>query len=238
MPHPILHKANTRGHVDHNWLKTYHTFSFGNYHNPERVHFGALRVLNDDTVKGGMGFNMHPHDNMEIITILLNGALEHKDNMGHTQVIQENDVQVMSAGTGILHSEYNKNKDISVNLLQLWIFPNQRNVKPRYDQKTFNPADRKNTLQQIISPHENDGGLWIHQDAWLYLSNLDNNFSIDYTVQRKNNGIYIFVIEGDIMVNNETLNSRDGIGITEISEVSIKANSDARFLLIDIPSTN
>lgn len=235
MTNSIIHKANTRGHADHGWLNTYHSFSFADYHNANRMRFGALRVLNDDTVQGGMGFSMHPHDNMEIITIILKGALEHKDNMGHTEVIQENDVQVMSAGTGILHSEHNKNKHEPVSLLQLWIFPNQHNVQPRYAQQKFNPADRKNKLQQIVGPKVNDDKLWIYQDAWLYLSTLSKDFSMNYTLQRKGNGVYAFVIDGDITINNELLHARDAIGVKDVENISITANSNVELLLIDIP---
>ncbi len=178
---------------------------------------------------------MHPHDNMEIITIILKGTLEHKDNMGHTEVIQENDVQVMSAGTGILHSEHNKNKHEPVSLLQLWIFPNQHNVQPRYAQQKFNPADRKNKLQQIVGPKVNDDKLWIYQDAWLHLSTLSKDFSMNYTLQRKGNGVYAFVIDGDITINNELLHARDAIGVKDVENISITANSNAELLLIDIP---
>lgn len=235
MTNHIIYKANTRGHADHGWLNTYHSFSFADYHNTDRMRFGALRVLNDDIVQGGMGFSMHPHDNMEIITIILKGSLEHKDNMGHIEVIQENDVQVMSAGTGILHSEYNKNKHEPVSLLQLWIFPNQRNVQPRYAQQKFNPTDRKNKLQQIVGPKVNDDKLWIYQDAWLYSSTLSKNFSIDYTLQRKGNGLYAFVIDGDITIDNELLHGRDAIGIKDVENILITANSNAELLLIDVP---
>lgn len=231
----ILYKANTRGYANHGWLETYHSFSFADYHNAERMRFGALRVLNDDTVAGNMGFGMHAHDNMEIITIVLRGALEHKDNMGHTQVIQENDVQVMSAGTGILHSEYNKNKDISVELLQIWVFPSKRSVEPRYDQKKFEPIDRKNKLQQIIAPDLNKENLWIHQNAWFYLSDLDKDFSIEYAVKNKDNGVYVFIIDGDITINNQMLNKRDGLGILDEDKIFIQANTSSKLLLMEIP---
>ncbi|MEO8820744.1 MAG: pirin family protein [Ginsengibacter sp.] len=165
MAKTILHKANTRGHADHGWLNSYHSFSFANYNNTERVHFGALRVLNDDTVSSGMGFGKHPHDNMEIISIPLQGDLEHKDSMGNTTVIKQGDIQVMSAGTGIQHSEYNKNKDVPVKFLQIWISPNKKNVTPRYDQVSLNENDRHNKLQQILSPNQDDDGVWIYQNA-------------------------------------------------------------------------
>ena len=169
----VLHKANTRGHADHGWLDTHHTFSFANYYNPQRMNFGVLRVLNDDVVSAGRGFGTHPHDNMEIISIPLEGDLEHKDSMGNVAVIKEGDVQVMSAGTGIFHSEYNKNKDKAVKFLQIWMFPNKRNVTPRYDQITLKEADNRNKLQQILSPSADDEGVWVHQNAWFHLGKLD-----------------------------------------------------------------
>src|SRR5690606_20497754 len=172
----IIHRANTRGYANHGWLKSYHTFSFANYYDPERMHFGALRVLNDDTVAGGMGFGKHPHNNMEIISIPLDGDLEHQDSMGNTAVIRNGDIQVMSAGTGIYHSEYNKNKDKPVKFLQIWVIPNKGNVEPRYDQVTLNVADRHNKLQQIVSPKDGGEGVWIHQDAWFHLGKFDENF--------------------------------------------------------------
>lgn len=181
MTNSILHKADTRGDANYGWLHSKHTFSFANYHNPERMHFGVLRVLNDDTVSGGMGFGTHPHENMEIISIPLEGDLEHKDSMGNTTVIRNGDIQVMSAGTGIYHSEYNKNKEQQVKFLQIWVLPNQRNVEPRYDQITLNPEDRKNKLQQILSPNPDDEGVWIYQNAWFHLGNFDKGFTTGYT---------------------------------------------------------
>jgi len=176
MANTILHKANSRGDANHGWLHSRHTFSFANYYNPERVQFGVLRVLNDDYVEAGMGFGTHPHDNMEIISIPLEGDLEHKDSMGNIAVIKKGDVQVMSAGTGITHSEYNKNKDKPVKLLQIWVFPNTKNVKPRYDQISLNLADRHNQLQQLVSPNADDGSIWIYQDAWFHLGKFDQGF--------------------------------------------------------------
>ena len=232
----ILHKADTRGNADHGWLQSFHTFSFAGYHNPERVQFGVLRVLNDDTVKGGMGFGKHPHDNMEIISIPLEGDLEHKDSMGNTTVIRKGDIQVMSAGTGIQHSEYNKNADETVKFLQIWIFPNKRNVQPRYDQITLDQHDRKNKLQQILSPNPDDDGVWIHQDAWFHLGKFDNNISADYTIKKSGNGVYAFVIEGSFSINGTTLDRRDGLGIWDTDGFSIISASDgAKILLMDVP---
>lgn len=230
-----LHKSDSRGHANHGWLDTNHTFSFANYYNEERMHFGALRVLNDDFVEGGMGFGKHPHDNMEIISIPLSGDLEHKDSMGNTTVIKQNDVQIMSAGTGVQHSEYNKNEGQKVNFLQLWIFPKVRDIAPRYDQKTFDPAERINKLQQIVSPVETDSGVTINQDAWLHLGNFENGFSTNYTIKNKGNGVYVFVLSGDVTINDQKLNKRDGFGIWEVDEFLISANPNAEILLIEVP---
>jgi redox-sensitive bicupin YhaK (pirin superfamily) len=231
----VVHKANTRGHANHGWLNAHHTFSFANYHDDERVHFGVLRVLNDDIVAGGMGFGTHPHDNMEIITIPLSGDLEHQDSMGNSSVIKQGDVQVMSAGTGIHHSEKNHNKDKEVKLLQIWVFPNKQNVTPRYGQISLNPADRKNKWQQIISPNENDAGLWVHQNAWFYLTSLDAGKEVEHNLNINDNGIYIFVIEGTVSVNTHLLEKRDGIGITGAKKISVKASTNAEVLLMELP---
>ena len=235
MANTVLHKAETRGHANHGWLNSYHTFSFANYYNPERVHFGALRVLNDDTVAAGMGFGTHPHDNMEIISIPLEGDLEHKDSMGNTTVIRNGDIQVMSAGTGVHHSEYNKNRDHLVKFLQIWVYPNQRNVQPRYDQITLNATDRKNTLQQIISPNADDAGVWIHQDAWFHLADFDAGKTAEYQIHKAGNGVYAFVLKGDLSINGQALSTRDGLGIWDVDTFSIEASSDAEFLLMEVP---
>ncbi len=235
MNNTILHKADTRGDANHGWLHSRHTFSFANYHNPERVHFGALRVLNDDIVDAGMGFGTHPHDNMEIISIPLEGDLEHKDSMGNVSVIRAGDIQVMSAGTGIYHSEYNKNKDKPVKFLQIWVFPNKQNVTPRYDQITLNLADRHNTLQQILSPNPEDAGVWIHQQAWFHLGKFNKGLNLDYSFKLKENGVYAFVLSGDITINGQPLNSRDGFGIHNVDSISIQSDSDAELLLMEVP---
>lgn len=235
MANTVLHKAETRGHANHGWLNSWHSFSFASYYNPERMHFGVLRVLNDDTVESGMGFGTHPHDNMEIISIPLEGDLEHKDSMGNVAVIRNGDIQVMSAGTGISHSEYNRNKESLVKFLQIWVFPNKRNVKPRYDQITLNLADRKNKLQQILSPNPDDEGVWIHQDAWFHLADFDQGVATDYTIKKSGNGVYAFVLKGDITINDQPLNTRDGLGIWDTDKISIKADSNAEFLLMEVP---
>lgn len=235
----ILHKANTRGHANHGWLNSYHSFSFANYYNPSRVHFGALRVLNDDTVAAGMGFGAHPHDNMEIISIPLEGDLQHKDSMGTTAVIKHGDVQVMSAGTGIQHSEINANRDKEVKFLQIWVIPKAENVAPRYGQITLNPADRHNKLQTIVSPNKNEVDTWINQDAWFSLGNFDKGVKTNYTLHKAGNGLYAFVLEGDFTIAGEKLNRRDGLGISEIeAKIEIEANSDnAQLLLMEVPMT-
>jgi redox-sensitive bicupin YhaK (pirin superfamily) len=235
MAHTVLHKAATRGHANHGWLNSYHTFSFANYYDPERVHFGALRVLNDDTVEAGMGFGLHPHDNMEIISIPLEGDLEHKDSMGNVTVIKHGDIQVMSAGTGIHHSEYNKNKDQRVKFLQIWVFPNQKKVTPRYDQITLNMEDRHNKLQQVLSPNAEDEGVWIYQNAWFHLGKLDKGFSTDYQLKAQGNGVYAFVLSGDVTIDGQLLNTRDGFGIWDTDKITITANSDAELLLMEVP---
>ena len=218
----ILHKANERGHANHGWLNAYHSFSFANWYNPEKIQFGMLRVLNDDTIAGGMGFGTHPHDNMEIITIPLEGDLAHKDSMGNAATIKTGDVQVMSAGTGIQHSEFNPNHDQHTKLFQIWLFPKYRNVEPRYQQITLDQSLQKNDFAQILSPNPDDAGVWIHQDAWFYLSDFDNGF-------------YIMNIEGEIEVNGEKLERRDAIGIWATNEIEIKANTAAKFLVMEIP---
>lgn len=235
MENKVLHKAETRGHANHRWLDSHHTFSFANYYNPDRMHFGVLRVLNDDMVSGGMGFGRHPHDNMEIISIPLEGDLEHQDSMGNTTVIRNGDIQVMSAGTGIQHSEKNKNQDKKVKFLQIWVFPNRKNVAPRYDQLALNADDRHNTLQQILSPNAEDEGVWIHQDAWFHLGNLDKGTSQNYYIKKKGNGVYAFVISGEVTVSGQPLSSRDGLGVWDTDQISIVAESNAEILLMEVP---
>ena len=236
MAQTILHKAETRGDANHGWLHSRHTFSFADYYNPERMNFGALRVLNDDRVEAGMGFGTHPHENMEIVSIPLEGDLEHKDSMGSVSVIKSGDVQVMSAGTGITHSENNRNKDRLVKFLQIWVIPNKNNVKPRYDQITLKNSDRHNTFQQILSPNADDAGVWIYQDAWFHLGQFDKGVSTSYTIKKKGNGVYAFIIKGDVSIEGNNLNERDGLGIWDTNNISIKANSqDAEVLLMEVP---
>ncbi|GAA4765107.1 pirin family protein [Flavobacterium hankyongi] len=235
MENIVLHKADTRGNANHGWLQSFHTFSFANYFNPERMNFGVLRVLNDDTVSAGMGFGKHPHQDMEIISIPLEGDLEHQDSMGNKTVIKNGDIQVMSAGTGVQHSEYNKNEDEAVKFLQIWVIPNKKGVAPRYDQITLNQEDRHNKLQQILSPNADDAGVWIHQDAWFHLGKFDKDIATTYNFKKEVNGLYVFVLNGDLTINGQNLNKRDGLGIWNTNSVSIKADSDAEFLLMEVP---
>jgi quercetin 2,3-dioxygenase len=230
----ILHKANTRGHASFGWLNSYHTFSFGHYYSPDRIHFGALRVLNDDTVKGGMGFSKHPHDNMEIVSIPLSGDLHHKDTTGRDEIIRQHDVQIMSAGSGIAHSETNANHDKEVKFLQIWVFPKVKNIEPRYQQKSFKPEDRLNQVLTVVAP-DDENAVWINQDAWFSLANLEAGVEKTYQIKRKENGVYAFIIGGQVTINGEQLDARDGLGIWETDTIHISANSNAEVLLIDVP---
>jgi len=234
----VLHAAASRGRADHGWLISNHTFSFANYYNPERMHFGVLRVLNDDEVQPGKGFGEHPHDNMEIISIPLEGDLEHKDNMGNVTVIKSGDIQVMSAGTGVMHSEFNKHDDRIVKFLQIWVYPKKRNVVPRYDQLHLDVEARHNRLQQILSPDATDEGVWIHQDAWFYLGNFDENIETTYDIRKPGNGVYIFMLKGSALVEDQPVGVRDGFGIWDIDQLRIKATAPGtEILLIDVPMT-
>lgn len=236
MAKTIFHPSHQRGHADHGWLNAHHSFSFAGYHDPTKVHFGVLRVLNDDIVAPGMGFGKHPHDNMEIITIVLRGALEHADSMGHTEAIHENEVQVMSAGTGVFHSEYNHNKDRDVNLLQIWLFPQHKNVQPRYDQRLFPAEERVNKWQTLVSPIDNEEpGLKIHQQARIYRSNLQKGQSLAHKLTDAGKGVYIFLIEGSVTVDGKQLNKRDAIGISDAAQVNISAEADSDILMLEVP---
>ena len=231
----VFHPSDSRGYANHGWLEARHSFSFASWYQPDRLHFGALRVLNDDIIQGGMGFGTHPHDNMEIVTIPLKGDLEHKDSMGNSAVIREGDIQVMSAGTGVQHSEYNNSPDKEINLFQLWLFPNKRNVKPRYDQLPIRSLHQKNEFFQILSPSANDQGVWIHQDAWMHILDADQGQYFDYVLQSPENGVYLIVIEGEGEVDNQTLFRLDAIGIWETDKLTIKTKTDAELLLVQVP---
>ena len=230
----VLHKAGTRGHANHGWLNSYHTFSFSGYQDPERVHFGALRVLNDDTVAQGLGFGKHPHENMEIVSIPLEGDLHHQDSTGRNEIIRQHDVQIMSAGSGIAHSEMNANKDRAVKFLQIWVFPKEINITPRYEQKSFKPEDRLNQVLTVVAP-DDEKAVWINQDAWFSLANLEAGFETGYKVRKAGNGVYAFVIKGQVSINGQELETRDGLGIWETETLDIKAGTDAEILLIDVP---
>ncbi len=231
----VLHKADSRSHAKLGWLDSRHSFSFANYYNPQRMNFGMLRVLNDDRVAPGRGFGTHPHDNMEIISIPLDGDLEHQDSMGNVAVIKQGDLQVMSAGTGIFHSEFNKNADREVKFLQIWLFPNRKGVRPRYDQITLQPEKLKNNLHQILSPHPDDEGVWIHQNAWFHLGELEPGCTLEYTLHdAANNGVYAFVIEGEVTIEGQSLHPRDGFGLWDTDAIGIRAEGKAKLLLMEV----
>ncbi len=231
----IVHKANTRGHADHGWLKSKHTFSFANYYNPDRMGFGALRVINDDHVEGGMGFGTHPHRDMEIISIPTAGKLAHKDTIGTNGIIESGEVQVMSAGTGIAHSEMNGNADVPVKFFQIWVMPNKQGVEPRYQQLKIADLLTPNEFSQILSPNPDDAGVWIHQDAWFHMGNLEKGVSASYELKGNQHGVYVFVIEGKVKVGDEVLDTRDGMGIIDTKSFDVEALEDSRVLLMEVP---
>jgi len=230
-----LHKADTRGVADHGWLRSRHTFSFAEYQNPERMRFGLMRVINDDVVQPTMGFGTHPHENMEIISIPLTGKLRHEDSMGNVQEIVAGEVQIMSAGTGITHSEYNGSESEPVNFLQIWVLPEVRDIEPRYDQKLFSVDDRQGRLQNIVSPDRNDDGVWINQQVWFWLGDFKAGQSDTFTIKRSGNGVYFFVLEGTVIVAGEQLERRDGIGIENAENVEVEATEDCQLLVMDVP---
>lgn len=231
----IIHKAETRGIANHGWLNSRHSFSFANYYNPERMNFGVLRVLNDDIIAGGTGFSKHPHDNMEIISIPLEGQLVHKDSMGNEQVIREGEIQVMSAGTGIFHSEMNGDSKEYAKFLQIWVYPNKRDVAPRYDQITMDKG-AKNSFQQILSPNPDDAGVWIHQNAWFDMGELDKGTTVKHSFRdAANNGVYAFIIQGAATIEGQALTERDAIGIWDTAEIEIVSDADSRILLMEVP---
>jgi redox-sensitive bicupin YhaK (pirin superfamily) len=231
----VYHAAATRGNANHGWLNANHSFSFAQYYNPERMNFGALRVLNDDTIAPGMGFGIHPHDNMEIVTIPLEGDLEHKDSMGNVGAINEGEIQVMSAGSGVQHSEYNKNPDKHTNLLQLWVMPNIQNVTPRYDQKSIRELKKNNVFYQVLSPNKGDDGMWIHQDAWFQLGDFDQTTTKEYQLKKNGNGVYVFVIDGSFTIGDQLLNKRDALGVWDTDKISFVAQPQSQVLLVEVP---
>ena len=234
MSNYILYTSESRGTADHGWLKSRHTFSFAQYFNQDRIHFGALRVLNDDIVSPGMGFGNHPHDNMEIISIPLKGSLEHKDSTGHREVIETGEVQIMSAGSGLSHSEYNHSKDESVNFLQIWIFPKEKNIKPRYDQRKFDFDSAKNRLVNVVAP-DNEKALWINQDAWFSLGIFEKDVTVNYEVKKPGNGVYVFLIEGNALANGVSFSKRDGIGFPEGNKINLEFKEKSTVLVMDVP---
>ncbi len=231
----VIHKAETRGHANHGWLNSYHTFSFANYYNPQRMNFGVLRVLNDDMVSESQGFGTHPHRDMEIVSIPLEGDLKHKDNMGNSTIIKEGDIQVMSAGTGVMHSEYNNNPDKPVKFLQIWVIPNKQNVPPRYDQISLADIAKENKFYQVLSPNKEDEGVWIHQDAWFHIGKFTKGNSDVYQIKKAGNGVYVFVLEGEVEINGEQLSKRDGMGVWDTEQFTVTATEDARVLLMEVP---
>lgn len=230
----IIHKANTRNSADFGWLKVNHSFSFANWYDPNKINFGALRVLNDDTVQGHKGFDTHPHDNMEIITIPLSGPLAHKDSMGNASTIQEGEIQVMSAGSGVRHSEHNPSEDFT-NLFQIWIFPNQRNVAPRYDQFRMDVKKMENNFLQLVSPFQEDEGSWIYQNAWIHMAEMEADKELTYSLHSPDNGIYTMVVEGEIQIVDNIFQKRDAVGIWETKDVKFTAKTKSKVLVIEVP---
>ncbi|HKG04978.1 MAG TPA: pirin family protein [Pedobacter sp.] len=235
MAQTVLHLAATRDKSDHGWLKSFHTFSFGTQYNAERINFGALRVLNDDWVSGGQGFGEHPHDNMEIISIPLEGALQHEDSMDNVAVIESGEIQVMSAGTGIYHKEFNKDKGKPVQFLQIWLFPNQRNVSPRYQQLRYDGLMQPNAFTQILSPDKEDDGVWVYQNAWFNIGRFEQGTEATYQLKNAGNGLYVFILNGSVKINEQILNDRDGYGVWDTDRVRIEVTADAQILLMEVP---
>ena len=231
----IYHAEKSRGLAEHGWLVSRHTFSFAEYYDPERVHFGVLRVLNDDIVKPSMGFGTHPHENMEIVSIPLSGSLRHQDSMGNRHIIAAGEVQIMSAGTGITHSEYNNSSSEDVNFLQVWVLPKKQDISPRYDQKRFDPKDRRNRFQPLVSPQDSDETVWINQDAWFFQADVQAGQEILYEKKRKDHGVYFFILEGEAVIGGHTLYRRDGLGLEGGDSHMVTARSNAQILAIEVP---
>lgn len=229
--------ASERGHADHGWLKANHSFSFAQWYNPERMHFGALRVLNDDTVAPGMGFGTHPHDNMEIITIPLFGAVSHRDSMGNEGTIPAGEVQVMSAGTGVTHSEFNRNQNAELKLFQIWIIPNERNVTPRYDQFKIDPFSHQNRFAQLISPNKDGEGIWIHQDAYIHMATLEEGKTLEYQSKGENHGLFVMNIHGLISSEGYELSDRDALTAVGTGGLTFEAQQTSKFIVIEVPMT-
>ena len=233
----VYHAANSRGKANHGWLKSNHTFSFANYHNPERMGFGALRVINDDFVIGGQGFGKHSHRDMEIISIPLSGKLGHGDNIGNNGIIATGEIQVMSAGTGITHSEMNGDDKEDVKFLQIWVIPNKMNVAPRYQQVRMGDIMQPNKFNQVLSPNADDAGVWIHQNAWFSMGDFEQGVTQNYTLNDANNGVYVFVIEGSVTINNNVLNTRDGLGVWDTKSMTMDVLENSKVLIMEVPMT-
>lgn len=231
----IYHAANSRGNADHGWLKSNHTFSFANYHNPERMGFGALRVINDDFVIGGQGFGKHSHRDMEIISIPLSGKLGHGDNIGNEGIIETGEIQVMSAGSGITHSEMNGSVDEAVQFLQIWVIPNKMGVAPRYQQMRMDDLMEPNTFNQVLSPNADDAGVWIHQHAWFSMGDFEQGVTQTYTLNDPDNGVYVFVIEGSVTINGNILSTRDGLGVWDTNSMTMDVTENAKVLIMEVP---
>lgn len=231
----IEHQAQSRGLADHGWLKSRHTFSFADYYNPDRMGFGALRVINDDSVAPGRGFGTHSHRDMEIISIPLSGALQHKDSMGNASIIKKGEVQIMSAGTGVAHSEFNASATEEVKFLQIWVLPHKLGIQPRYEQKLFSHEERKNKLAFVVSPDGRHGSLTINQNAFFSLCDLEQSSTVTYNVQSVGNGIYVFLLSGQIEIEGKILNSKDGAGIRELDTVEILAKAQSELLIMEVP---
>lgn len=230
-----IFKADERGGANHGWLNTKHSYSFANYFDQNRIHFGALRVMNDDIITGGMGFGQHPHDNMEIITLPTKGGLKHSDSMGTGSVIEAGDIQVMSAGTGVFHAEMNAYEDVTTEFFQIWIFPHTHNVEPRYQQLSIRDFAKENELYQILSPNADDQGVWINQNAWMFKGEFTEEKTIEYSVQKSGNGIFLMVIEGQIIFDNQVIDRRDTIEISETDKITFTSTPNTEILLIEVP---
>lgn len=233
----IEYKADSRGAADHGWLNARHTFSFANYYDPNRMHFGALRVFNDDIVQGGTGFGKHPHDNMEIVTLVLDGKLRHKDSTGHEGVISPGEVQFMSAGTGVYHSEMNASESEPVNLLQTWVFPKKRDIEPRYGQKHFDYEGNKNRLVEVVSPDEGGESLSLNQEAWYQVGYFDKPTELTYEFHKEGQGVFAFVMEGEADIAGHNLTKRDAMGVYDTEAISLNVSPNTKLLLIEVPMT-
>ncbi|MDH5542774.1 MAG: pirin family protein [Nitrospinota bacterium] len=231
----ILYRSHTRGYADHGWLRSYHTFSFADYHNPERMGFGLLRVFNDDVIEPAQGFGMHSHRNMEIVSVPISGELRHEDSMGNRYVIKKNEIQKMSAGSGVMHSEYNNSETEPANFLQIWILAKDMNIEPFYGQKSFEESEKANRLQIVASPDEREGSIWMNQNSFLSLANLDAGMPLEYKMMRPGNGVFAFVISGESEIDGERVGPRDAIGILETETIRITAKEDSEFLFIEVP---